>query len=278
MPFDSVMYAAETGMAEVIGTLIPALMGNVMSVGIGILAYVFTALSLYTIAQRRGIKNPWMAWVPVLNVWILGCISDQYRYVVKGEVRSRRKVLLILNIVKNLGVIAAIAMVIMGFVNLIVHAQILETGSNKAILEFLGRQFMPALGAAILMGVVSLVSFVFAAMAYYDLFASCEPENKVLYLVLGLLINITLPIFLFLCRHKDLGMPAKRAAQPQSEPEVAPMAEAPAEPWEIPNNKKVSASSMEDADFLLKKTTGSAGGFKKLSLCPVPPQRKASLG
>ena len=234
MPFDSVMYAAETGMAEMIGALIPALMGNVMSVGIGILAYVFTALSLYTIAQRRGIKNPWMAWVPVLNVWILGCISDQYRYVVKGEVRSRRKVLLILNIVKKLGAIAAIAMVIVGFVNLIVHAQILETGSNKAIVEFLGRQFMPALGAAILMGVVSLVSFVFAAMAYYDLFASCEPENKVLYLVLGLLINITLPIFLFLCRHKDLGMPARRAAQPQSEPEVAPMAEAPAEPWENP--------------------------------------------
>ena len=224
MPFDSVMYAAETGMAEMIGALIPALMGNVMSVGIGILAYVFTALSLYTIAQRRGIKNPWMAWVPVLNVWILGCISDQYRYVVKGEVRSRRKVLLILNIVKKLGVIAAIAMVIVGLVNLIVHAQILETGSNKVIVEFLGRQFMPALGAAMLMGVVSLVSFVFAAMAYYDLFASCEPENKVLYLVLGLLINITL----------DLGMPARRAAQPQSEPEVAPMAEAPAEPWENP--------------------------------------------
>ena len=114
MPFDSVMYAAETGMAEMIGALIPALMGNVMSVGIGILAYVFTALSLYTIAQRRGIKNPWMAWVPVLNVWILGCISDQYRYVVKGEVRSRRKVLLILNILKKLGGIAAIVMVIMG--------------------------------------------------------------------------------------------------------------------------------------------------------------------
>ena len=234
MPFDSAIYGAESGMMELIGSLIPALLGNVMSVGIGILAYVFTALSLYTIAQRRGIKNPWMAWVPVLNVWILGCISDQYRYVVKGEVRSRRKVLLILNIVKKLGVIAAIAMVIMGFVNLIVHAQILETGSNRAIVEFLGRQFMPALGAAILMGVVSLVSFAFAAMAYYDLFASCEPENKVLYLVLGLLINITLPIFLFLCRHKDLGMPARRAAQPQSEPEVVPMAEAPAEPWENP--------------------------------------------
>jgi hypothetical protein len=234
MSFDSAMYAAEAGMAEILGSLIPALLGNVMSVGIGVFAYVFTALSLYTIAQRRGIKNAWMAWVPVLNVWVLGCISDQYRYVVKGEVRSRRKVLLILNILKKLGGIAAIVMVIVGFVNLIVHSEILETGSGKAIVEFMGRQFMPALGVSVIMGVASLISVVFTAMAYYDLFASCEPENKVLYLVLGLLINITLPIFLFLCRHKDLGMPARRAAQPQSEPEVVPMAEAPAEPWENP--------------------------------------------
>ena len=28
---------------------------------------------------------------------------------------------------------------------------------------------------------------------------------------------------------------------------------------------------------MYKKTTGCAGGSKKLSLCPIPPQRKASL-
>ena len=232
MSFDSVIYATQTGMAEVIGSLIPALMGNVMSLGIGVLAYVFTALGLYTIAQRRGIKNPWMAWVPVVNVWILGCISDQYRYVVKGEVRSRRKVLLILNILKNLGTLAAIIMAIAGVVGMIVHADMLETETNRAIVEFLGRQFLPVIGLSLIMGVITLVKFAFTAMAYYDLFASCEPDNKVLYLVLGLLIRITLPIFLFICRHKDLGMPARKAPQP--EPEVVPVAEAPAEPWENP--------------------------------------------
>ena len=234
MSFDSVIYATQTGMAEVIGSLIPALMGNAMSLGIGVLAYVFTALGLYTIAQRRGIKNPWMAWVPVVNVWILGCISDQYRYVVKGEVRSRRKVLLILNILKNLGTLAAIIMAIAGVVGMIVHADMLETETNRAIVEFLGRQFLPVIGLSLIMGVITLVKFAFTAMAYYDLFASCEPDNKVLYLVLGLLIRITLPIFLFICRHKDLGMPARRATQPQPEPEVVPVAEAPAEPWENP--------------------------------------------
>ena len=34
---------------------------------LGIAAYVFSALAIYNIAQRRGIKKAWMAWVPV--VW-----------------------------------------------------------------------------------------------------------------------------------------------------------------------------------------------------------------
>ena len=230
MSFDSAIYAAETGMMEIIGSLIPAIMGNVMSMGIGVFAYVFTSLGLYTIAKRRGIKNPWMAWVPVLNAWILGCISDQYRYVVRGEVRSRRKVLLVLNILKKLCASAAIGISVAGVVAMILNAGMLQTESNRAIVEFLGRRFLPAAGMAVILGVISLVQVVFTAMAYYDLFASCEPENKVLYLVLGMLIRITLPIFLFVCRHKDLGMPARKAPQP--EPEEIPVVETPEEPWE----------------------------------------------
>ena len=230
MLFDSVGYAATGGMADFVAALITTIGTNVMSMGIGVIAYVFTGLGLYTIAKRRGIKHPWMAWVPVLNAWILGCISDQYRYVVRGEVRSRRKVLLVLNILKKLCASAAIGISAAGVVAMILNAGMLQTESNRAIVEFLGRRFLPAAGMAVVLGVISVVQVVFTAMAYYDLFASCEPENKVLYLVLGMLIRITLPIFLFVCRHKDLGMPARKAPQP--EPEEIPVVETPEEPWE----------------------------------------------
>ncbi len=53
--------------------------------------YVLQALSLYSIAKRRGIGKPWLSWIPVANTWILGSISDQYQYVVKGKVRNKRK-------------------------------------------------------------------------------------------------------------------------------------------------------------------------------------------
>ena len=66
---------------------------------LGIAVYVFTALALFTIAKRRGISKAWLAWIPVADMWILGSISDQFRYVVKGEVKSKRKILLTLSLI-----------------------------------------------------------------------------------------------------------------------------------------------------------------------------------
>ena len=51
---------------------------------IGIATYVLSALGLYTIAKRRGLNHPWLAWIPVASAWIVGSLSDQYRYVVNG--------------------------------------------------------------------------------------------------------------------------------------------------------------------------------------------------
>ena len=77
---------------------VASLMG-IPSFLIQVAVYVFSALALYTIAKRRGLSNPWLSWIPVANVWILGSIADQYRYVARGEVRSKRKVLLTLKII-----------------------------------------------------------------------------------------------------------------------------------------------------------------------------------
>ena len=50
--------------------------------GLGIAVYVLRALGFYSIAKRRGINHPWMSWIPVLDLWVQGCISDQFQYVV----------------------------------------------------------------------------------------------------------------------------------------------------------------------------------------------------
>ena len=192
------------------------LLDSMSSVGgfsstLSLAAYVFTALAIYTIAQRRGIKKAWLAWVPVVNVWILGSISDQYRYVVKDQVKSKRKVLLGLNLANAVFVVAvSVSLIVTGI-------SIFNAVLHHAAEEQLGWIAMRGIGITLLlclpMLVLSLIAFVFRAIALYDLYTSCDPQNNALYLILSLIpgINqVTQPLFLFLCREKDEGMPPRR--------------------------------------------------------------------
>lgn len=41
------------------------------------MVYIFEAVALYTIAKRNGIKNKWMAFLPVLNTYYIGVVSKK---------------------------------------------------------------------------------------------------------------------------------------------------------------------------------------------------------
>ena len=98
MPFYDFNYGVSGG-EELAGVALAFyLISMFFSLVISVAAYVMQSVGLYSIADRRGIKKPWLAWVPVGNMWILGCISDQYRYVAKGQVKNKRKALLVLDI------------------------------------------------------------------------------------------------------------------------------------------------------------------------------------
>lgn len=174
---------------------------------ISVAAYVFTALAIYTIAQRREIKHAWLSWVPVVNVWILGSISDQYRYVVKGEVCNKRKVLLTVSILNCVLTWAAFISLIVKFV------EIATSGAQMPNDMELVRKILSGFALFIPVSILGIVMLVFRIMALYDLYSSCDPANNVLYLVLSLIpgINtVTQPLFLFLCRNQDGGMPPRR--------------------------------------------------------------------
>ena len=175
---------------------------------LSIAGYVLTALALYTIARRRGLKNPWLAWIPVADCWLLGSLSDQYRYVLKGEHRSKRKILLFFRVLITIMWISLMGLL----VNLCFHAvggvfwgamsdermfQILHQAMNLLVL------CLPLIG-------ISIAYAVFRYMALYDIYKSLDPENCVLFLVLSILFGITEPFFLFFSREKDGGMPPRK--------------------------------------------------------------------
>lgn len=42
---------------------------------IAIVIYVLASLGLYKLAQNAGIENPWLAWIPIANLYILGKLA-----------------------------------------------------------------------------------------------------------------------------------------------------------------------------------------------------------
>lgn len=205
--------------SDILFGLLSALTAFVPSMIFGIATYVLWAVAIYTISRRRGLRKPWLAWVPVLNIWLLGSLSDQYRYVVKGENRSRRKILLTLGILIAALTAAILALAVVAVTGAVFvnpdHANVL--GSLVGILGCL----LPLTGAAIAYAVIRY-------MALYDVFKSLDPQNCVLFLVLSVLFSPVEPFFLFFNRSKDGGMPPRRQA-PVHEAEPV------REPWEREN-------------------------------------------
>ena len=199
-------------------------------IGMGIAAYVLRASGTYAIAKRRGISNPWLSWIPVADAWVLGSISDQFRYVTKGQIKSKRKILLTLNIVAV--VIGVVAYVVM-FAGLIgmameegVYLEDEALAMNQAMDMIAGM-----LGYVLVVGGLSLATAIIRYMALYDLYTSVNPPYNVVFLVLSIIFNITEPFFIFFNRKKDLGMPP-RCDVPEEPVYREPSYLPPREPWE----------------------------------------------
>lgn len=156
-------------------------------------SYVFFSMGLYEICRRRGISNPWLAWIPVVRGWSLGCISDQYELVNLGKTTHRRTWLVALPVLEA---VMWVVSLFMGILNLIVNP---EMGTMTTLAAML----MPMI-------VLWLVRFVVENMAVYDLHRSCNPENASLLLILGMVIPCFRALVVYINRGQELGMPPRR--------------------------------------------------------------------
>lgn len=172
-----------------------------LAFGFSILVYILQALGTYTIAMRRGINHPWLAWVPFGNLWILGSISDQYQYVAQGRVKNRRKILVGLQI--------ALVVLLLAFMVFAVYC-VFQGTVGAALPESMGIMALGMLAFYVVLMVLAILLSVFQYICLYNLFASCDPNSKVGYLLLCIFISVTMPFLVFSCRKKDYGMPPRR--------------------------------------------------------------------
>ena len=168
----------------------------IVILALAVVDYILSALACQTIARRRGIKNPWFAWIPVMNVWQLGCISDQYRYQKTGVDRNLRKKLLWLMIITYI----CLAPMYMADMFMTMAP---EMGMSN---EVVGISAILTLILCIPVLVVSIIAGVYQYMAIFDIFRSCDPDKATLFLILSIIFPMLYSIFLFMIRNKDLGL------------------------------------------------------------------------
>lgn len=184
----------------VLGVLLAVLFGYMIT------AYVLEGKALSAIARRRGLDKPWLAWVPVGSSWLLGSISDQYRYVVHGQVRNRRKLLTWLAAVMYAALTVMYTALWVWVVSSIAAG--VSSGEEAFMMTYFGGVIFLYLLLFAIYGVLAVCS-VFQYMAYYDLFRSCDPGKSLVYLLVSIFAGCPLPFFLYSCRNKDLGMPPR---------------------------------------------------------------------
>ena len=195
---------------------------------VAIATYVFMALSLYTIAKRRFFLDhrSWLAWVPFAQFWVLGSISDDYQWMVWSRKKKKRIVMLALNIIQ---LIAAVVIVLglNRIIQALLNAGVTDEESLSNMLFYIQTKMddpynMSAVAKKLLGALTrntnliimcTVVTFatavthaVFYYMALYDLYRSCDPGNAKVFLVLSILIGITIPFFMMICRKQDKGL------------------------------------------------------------------------
>ena len=178
--------------------------------------YVLESVGVYSIAKRRQIRKPWLAWFPVANLWLQGSISDQYQYVVKGKVRSRRKIMLILGIALVILTIFYIGSAFSTLLEMILR--IAEFDGSLGRIGQMAPQFITMGVLAVATLILSIVLSVFQWMSLYDLYSSCIPKHNMLFLILSIFIGATQPFFIFFNREKDEGMPPRKADYTPQDP------------------------------------------------------------
>lgn len=193
-------------MSEIIGVFsgILAVYGLVFGVSAvaGLVLFVLRGIGLYEVAEKLGIKNAWLSFVPIVWIFSLGKISERY---VKNDGSKSGKLggwLLVLAILTYVFLTVFFVVTIIGIIVFARDAGVaVDAGSDFNPEMFM--IFIPALISYIIAFVSSLahqILYYIALWRYYSIMENC---NATLYLVLSIIFSFLSPIFIFVLRNKQ---------------------------------------------------------------------------
>ena len=169
-----------------------AIIASIVGFVAGLTPYILRSLGLYSLAKNRGIDAPWLAWIPVGNAYIMGCLCKASPYIKK----KFPKMHIIYPVVSGAYLLLAIIMSV-GFI--IAYMPFFKSN----LTGFSGIDF-GNIYVIIYYIVIYLAALLIAALGVfvaYHIYKVYDPANAVLYTVLSA-IGLSF-IFLFVIRNKQ---------------------------------------------------------------------------
>ena len=173
---------------------------------VGITCYILQAVALYSMAKRQGIKPAGFAWVPILNLYLLGKIADVIGRA-EGRNTHRRVSLLVIYIILSafsFGLLTYLPMVLDFLFQFMFYYNYYQpyVGSGSDTFAPVIAPALLTVFSAIVIVVLAIIYFVFLMRAVYIIFKDRTPRNCGLLIVLCIFINYAIGPCLFALRNK----------------------------------------------------------------------------
>lgn len=180
-------------------SVILAIFPLLIALSLSVASYIMTSYSFYTLAKRRNIKNPWLAWIPEAQYWTLGCLANAYDCK-NGYDRKWQTVLITLRII-----IWAVTLLAMGILLILMLRMNMLYGTVDDFSMTSGIEDVALALYTILLAVAFVVNLLWAfmnAICVYKVFESTVPDRALRYILLYFLVPFAAPVCLVKCKDK----------------------------------------------------------------------------
>ena len=163
--------------------------------------YILRAAGIYKMALNAGIKQPWLAFVPVANAYTFGLLAEKNNRKKTTDKTKYSVVLLTLRIIGTVLFLAAAVTFVIATAKILTFAYAAYENDTELSLEALGSIVLPI----VLFAVFTLVTFAFIIIRYialWRIYNAYDSSNAAAYTVVSVLFNFTDPIFLFILRNR----------------------------------------------------------------------------
>ncbi len=176
-----------------------ALSGMLLSVAL----FLVFAYGLYRLANDCGLSHAWMAWVPILNIYLVGKLSDDCMLAQSGRRTYMRRILpgLAVGDLLATGLFSALIFYVgLGWFSHLISA--ILGGSTEQGDKELGLILMLIPIIVVIFLAFKILSMVFSGITLYRIYLELSPQWAVLFTALSLLIPQSVPVIFVILAQK----------------------------------------------------------------------------